>query len=149
MKLYLIIENTYFKDDDFSEDPIKPYNKPYYLTSSYNRSVYYYMQVSENAVELTDSWFYGTTSSTSYIETRLDYSVLQDLPSNEGNRNAFIAAYIQMDDSRKSTHRTVRSLIMAFSDAGGLMSIVYTAAVVLVHRLSTSIYFTSLINSFY
>ncbi len=46
-----------------------------------------------------------------YIETKVDYPVLQDLPSNEGNLNAFIGVYIQMDDTEKHTVRTAHTFV--------------------------------------
>ena len=50
MKLWLLIQNTHFKENDFSGNPIFPQNKPYYPTTVANKSVVYYMEVSENDV---------------------------------------------------------------------------------------------------
>lgn len=46
LKLYLLIENSFFDESKFGEDYIKKYLKPYYLTSLYNQSIYYYMALS-------------------------------------------------------------------------------------------------------
>jgi hypothetical protein len=54
-----------------------------------------------------------------------------------------------MDDTHKFTVRTVATLFGAFSDAGGFMTIVYIVTTVIVTRLQSTIYFTSLIKSFY
>jgi hypothetical protein len=57
------------------------------------------MLISENEVDLHDSWFgIGGNKKTSYIETRIDYSVTQELEANDGPINSYIAIYIQMDD---------------------------------------------------
>jgi len=36
LKMNIVMQNQYFKDDDFSGDPIKKYLKPYTFTSKYN-----------------------------------------------------------------------------------------------------------------
>ena len=36
VKLYVILQNSYFKDDDFSDNPVKHYLKPYYLNTKFN-----------------------------------------------------------------------------------------------------------------
>jgi hypothetical protein len=59
LKLYLAVQNSYFKDDEFDKSPIEPYLKPYYISSLYNQSQYYYMLVSENLVNLNDNPVYG------------------------------------------------------------------------------------------
>jgi hypothetical protein len=38
LKLFWVVQNSYFKDDDFTDDPIKPYLKPYYLVTVFNQS---------------------------------------------------------------------------------------------------------------
>lgn len=44
------MENSYFDEESFGQDYIKKFLKPYYLTSLYNQSVYYYMTVSETKI---------------------------------------------------------------------------------------------------
>lgn len=36
LKLYLVLQNSYFKDNDFSANPIKTFLKPYYYNAKYN-----------------------------------------------------------------------------------------------------------------
>ncbi len=135
LKLYLIVQNSFFDDEDFNENPIKYYNKPYYMTSQYNRSVYYYMQISENEASHYDSMLFEWEEKKDYyVETKIDYPVVQDLPSNEGNRNAFIGVYIQMDETHKQTIRTVATFFGVISDSGGFMTIVYIVTTVIVTR---------------
>lgn len=99
-------------ESEFDNDKIiKRFNKPYYLTTHFNTSVYYYMRVSENNARHNDALIYGQTSETKYIETRIDYNVIQDLPSNEGNHNSFVAVYIQMDDTSTNVQRNVYTLM--------------------------------------
>lgn len=75
LKLYFVVENTYFDENDFSANPIKRYKKPYYLTSLNDTSFYYYMLISKNDVVLNDNLLYGSTVHQSFIETRIDYHV--------------------------------------------------------------------------
>lgn len=42
----MVLQNSFFKDDDFGQEPIKKFLKPYYLTSTENKSIYYYIQIS-------------------------------------------------------------------------------------------------------
>lgn len=81
------------KDDDFHE-PIKKFLKPYYLTSASNHSIFYYMMVSKNDVELYDSKFLGDPTSAHYIETRIDYGVTQQMVDELGDPNSYIGVYI-------------------------------------------------------
>ncbi len=75
LKLYFVIENSYFDENDFSGEPIKRYMKPYYLTSLNDTSFYYYMLISKNDVTLNDNLLFGAPVSKSFIETRIDYKV--------------------------------------------------------------------------
>ena len=53
------------------------------------------MQISENEASHYDSMLFDWEEKKDYyVETKIDYPVVQDLPSNEGNRNAFIGVYI-------------------------------------------------------
>lgn len=106
LKLFLVIQNSYLKDDDF-QDPIKKYLKPYFLTSASNHSIFYYMMVSKNDVELYDSKLLGSPVQMEYIETRVDYSVTQQMVDELGDPNSYIGVYIQMDDGLKNTSRKV------------------------------------------
>ena len=59
---------------------------------------------------------------------------MQDLPSNEGNRNAFIGIYIQMDESNKLMIRKQKTFFGVISDSGGFLTIVYIVTTVIVTR---------------
>lgn len=93
-----------------------------------------------NDVKLT-----GAPTISSYIETRVDYSVVSEIPDGEGSTNAYIAAYIQMDDTLKTTTRQVSTFSMAIAQTGGFMTVIFLITVVIVQRLQKTIYFTSLI----
>jgi hypothetical protein len=49
--------------------------KPYYFSSFYNQSLYHYLQVRKNTVQLNDSPLMGEPMEREYMETSLDYSV--------------------------------------------------------------------------
>lgn len=72
IKLFIVLQDSYFKDDDF-EQPLKRYLKPYYLTSAYNESIYYYMQISNNLAKHYDNKVYGGPVNDYFIESRVDY----------------------------------------------------------------------------
>lgn len=73
LKMYLVIQNMEFDDSKFEPYPFKPYNKPYFITSQFNKSMTYYLLMCENQVFLWDSWFYGGPVEDSYLETKIDY----------------------------------------------------------------------------
>ena len=126
------MQDSYFKDDDFSGDPIKKYLKPYYFNAKANASMYYYMLVSQNQVILNDNALYGDPNYKSYIETRVEYSTLSEIPDGEGTTNAYVAAYIQMDDTVKVTQRNVYTVPMAFSATGGFMTVTFLITLIIV-----------------
>jgi hypothetical protein len=72
-----------------------------------------------------------------------------ELSDGEGSTNAYISTYIMKDDSLKSTIRNVSTFAMVFSDTGGFMTITFLVAVIIVERLKSVIYYTTLIKSFY
>jgi len=47
--------------------------KPYFITSTFNKSHSYYFLLSKNEVKLKDSWLLGDEKKKTFIETRLDY----------------------------------------------------------------------------
>jgi hypothetical protein len=75
LKLYFVIENSYFDTLEYSDNPIKKYLKPYYLTSRNNTSFYYYMLISQNEVTLSDTLLLGSKKEATFIETRVDYQI--------------------------------------------------------------------------
>jgi hypothetical protein len=98
LKLYLVVQNSYFKDEEFDGNPIKKFLKPYILTSSFNTSNYQYMLVSENNVTMHNNKFFGKPVQDSFIETRVDYTAVSSIPDDDGGKTAFIGIYLQMDD---------------------------------------------------
>lgn len=104
------MQNSYFSDAEFKEYPIKKFLKPYYLTSSFNTSNLQYMLLSQNQVIMNDAKLWGGPVNDSYIETRIDYTVQQSLPDDDGSKSAFIGVYIQMDDSYKIANRRVSTI---------------------------------------
>ena len=60
LKLFWVVQNSYFKDDEFVDNPIKAYLKPYYLVTVFNQSQYYYMLISQNKVTLNDNPIFST-----------------------------------------------------------------------------------------
>ena len=107
------------------------------------------MQVSSNDVIMQDNMVYGSKVTDSFIETKINYNVVQELNSNEGNRNSFIGVYVQMDDSKKLIQRTTATFTQASSNSGGFMSVIYLITLFFIKKLQSTIYFTSLIKSFY
>lgn len=64
------------------------------MTSLNDTSFYYYMLISKNDVTLNDNLLFGSTVTKSFIETRIDYKVSQELPAVDSYLNAFISIYI-------------------------------------------------------
>lgn len=58
--MYVVMENSYFDDKDFSNNPIKKFLKPYYYTAKNNTGNYYYMLLSKNDVILNDHMLFGS-----------------------------------------------------------------------------------------
>lgn len=52
------------------------------------------MLLSQNEVVMNDAKLLGTPDISSYIETRVDYSTVSEIPDGTGSTNAYIAAYI-------------------------------------------------------
>ena len=66
-----------------------------------------------------------------------------------GAKNAYIGVYVQMDDTYKYTVRKVASVATAFSATGGFMTIIALVTLYIVSRMQSTVYFSSLIKSFY
>jgi hypothetical protein len=62
-----------------------------------------------------DAPVYGEPTEKEYIETRVDYSIVSEVPDGEGSLNAYIATYIQMDGSHRLTNRYAMTVPMAIS----------------------------------
>jgi hypothetical protein len=66
-----------------------------------------------------------------------------------GFKNAYISFYLQMSDEARVTSRQVATLQTAFAQTGGFMTIVFLFTLMIVQRMQSTIYFSSLIKSFY
>jgi hypothetical protein len=75
--------------------------------------------------------------------------VVSDLKQYEGTNRAFIGVYIQMDSARSAQIRRVTSFLDAFSNTGGIITIIMGVASVLMSKVSALNYFSSLIRAFY
>jgi hypothetical protein len=56
LKLYFVIQNSYFDSSDFSENPIVKTFKPYFISSALtNLSIFYYVPLSFNDALINDN----------------------------------------------------------------------------------------------
>ena len=60
-----------------------------------------------------------------YLETRIDYQQIMEIPDGEGTTNSYLSTYIMMDEAYRETTRNTNNFMMAFSDTGGFMTIIY------------------------
>ncbi|CDW75886.1 UNKNOWN [Stylonychia lemnae] len=100
LKLFVVVQNSFFDQDNFSDNLIKTSLKPYFLSPSYNQSHSYLFLLSKNLVQLRDSMFYSEIVEKQYIETRLDYFNVQELTAD--GQTSFVAFTLQMDDTVKT-----------------------------------------------
>lgn len=63
--------------------------------------------------------------------------------------NSFAYFSITFDDSYKKTRRKTMTIPDAFSETGGFMTIIFILSKIMISRLQSTIYFSSLIKSFY
>lgn len=96
LKLHLVVENSYFKDQDFSANPVKKYLKSYSFQALDNRGLYYYMMVSENDVYTHDYKLFGKEKSYTYVETRIEHNEVRLIDDFKGT--AFVSIYIMLDN---------------------------------------------------
>ena len=106
------------------------------------------MVLSKNEVILNDAMLYGDPKTITYIDTHLDYSISMNVRDGE-SINAFVSIYLLMDDTIKYTERNVATFAKAFANTGGFMTIIFMVALIIVQRLQASIYYSTLIQSFY
>ena len=135
LKMNILFKNSYFKDSAFEADPIKYFLKRYDFASTFNKSTYYYMLLSKNQVELHDSPLLDTVKTEYSIDTRIEYSSIMEIPDGTGSTNAYISAYVMMDDTQRNTVRRVNTYPMVFSDTGGFMTFIFLITVIIVERL--------------
>ena len=82
----------------------------------------------------------------------MDYVILEELANNDATTNntaSIVGAYIQMDDQVKTVNRQVTTLIDALKSTGGVMSVVFFLALMLIQYFQKIIYYTSLVKSLY
>ncbi len=72
-----------------------------------------------------------------------------EIPDGEGTTNAYISTYVMMDDTQRNTIRRVNTYPMVFSDTGGFMTFTFLITVIIVERLQTTIYYSTLIKKIY
>ncbi|CDW87692.1 UNKNOWN [Stylonychia lemnae] len=149
LKLYFVVENSYFDETDYSNNAVKKFLKPYYLTSKNNTSMYYYMLISQNEINKQDNLFLENSELDTFLETRIDYSVQQELEAVDAYNNAYIAIYIQMDDQVKTVNRKLMTFLDALGNTGGFMSILFVIAFAMIQYFQKTIYYTSLIKSLF
>jgi hypothetical protein len=58
-----------------------------------------------------------------------------EIPDGEGTTNAYISAYVMMDDTHKKSTRRVYTFPQVFSDTGGFMTVTFLITVIIVNRL--------------
>jgi hypothetical protein len=63
--------------------------------------------------------------------------------------NSFIYFSILFDNAYKKTKRKVMTLPDAFSETGGFMTVIFILSRIILGRLQSTIYFSTLIKSFY
>ena len=73
--MFVIVQNSYFDENDFSNNPIKKLIKQYQFATTYNESTVYYGLLSRNEVSLQDSLLWGQPKNKSFVESRVDYVV--------------------------------------------------------------------------
>jgi hypothetical protein len=57
------------------------------------------MLLSQNEVDLYDSPVFDDVVKKHTIDTRVEYSSIMEIPDGDGTTNAYISAYILMDDT--------------------------------------------------
>jgi hypothetical protein len=72
-----------------------------------------------------------------------------EIPDGEGTTNAYISTYIMMDYTQRNSVRRVMTFPMVFADTGGFMTITFLVTVIIVERLQTIIYYSTLIKNLY
>ncbi|CDW76806.1 UNKNOWN [Stylonychia lemnae] len=149
LKLYIINQNSFFDDKSFEDVSVKKYLNTFYLTSFEQKSIYYYMHLSQNNIIRKDNMMYGSDIEEKFIETKIDHNVIQEINSTDPYNNAYIGVYIFMDDEVKQIERKVFNVSDALKNTGGFMSVVLIIAYILVYKIQQAIYYNTLIKSLY
>ena len=90
------------------------------------------MLLSKNDVSISSSLIYKQYEQTSFVETRMNYKIAQELAATDAYNNAYIAIYIQMDDEVKKVQRTHSTLLDVMQNTGGFMSVIVVIAFVMI-----------------
>jgi hypothetical protein len=98
IRLFLVVENSYFNDNDFTDVPIKKFLKSYSFQALEHQSMYYYMMISENDVYTSDFKLFGNEKFYTYVDTRMEYHEVRTLNDFQGSTNAFLSIYILLDN---------------------------------------------------
>jgi hypothetical protein len=93
------------------------------------------MLLSKNLVDLYDSPIFNKASQESFIETKVDYEAIMEVPDGYGTANAYVSAYLMMDYSHSKTIRRVTTFGMVFSETGGFMTLIFLITAIVVSRL--------------
>ncbi|CDW83536.1 UNKNOWN [Stylonychia lemnae] len=149
LKMYFVAENSYFDENDYGSESVKKFLKPYYLTSKNATSKYYYMLLSQNEIIKQDNLLLDEEVNDKFIETKIDYSVDQELEAIDAYNNAYIGVYIQMDDQVKTVNRKLMTILDALGNTGGFMSIIIVVAYAMIQYVQKTLYYTSLVKSLF
>ena len=79
----------------------------------------------------------------------MEFYNLIDRYSEPDAENSFVYFSILFDDSYKKTKRKVMTIPDAFSETGGFMTVIFILSRIILGRLQSTIYFSTLIKSFY
>ncbi|CDW71381.1 UNKNOWN [Stylonychia lemnae] len=149
LKIYFVVRNSYFDENDYGDESVKKFLKPYYLTSKNGTSKYYYMLLSQNEIIKQDNLLLEQEVNDKFIETKIDYSIDQELESIDAYNNAYIGVYIQMDDQVKTVNRKLMTILDALGNTGGFMSIIIVIAYGMISQVQKTLYYTSLVKSLF
>ncbi|CDW76824.1 UNKNOWN [Stylonychia lemnae] len=150
LRLHFVIENSFFDDKSFDESAVKKQLKPYYFSSAQDKSLYYYMLLSQNEIVRKDNMVYGNDIREKFVETKIDYHIVSELNSTDSyNNNAYISIYVQMDEEVKRIERRVFNLLEALRNTGGFMTVSIIIAYILVRKVQECHYYNTLIKNLY
>jgi len=79
----------------------------------------------------------------------MEFYNLIDRYSEPDLLNSFAYFSIMFDDSYKKTKRKTMTIPDAFSETGGFMTVIFIMSKIIIGRLQSTIYYSTLIKSFY
>ncbi|CDW84441.1 UNKNOWN [Stylonychia lemnae] len=122
LKLHIITQNSYFDAKSFETISVKKSLDLFYLMSIKDKSIYYYMLLSQNKILRKDNMVYGPDIEEKFIETKIDHNIVQELNSTDPYNNAYIGVYIMLNDEVKQIERKVFNVLDALKNTGGFIS---------------------------